>query len=161
MNQLTPVKINHALAPPSSGSMESTFVTVTIADQLFGIPVMQVRDILGVQRLTRLPLAPPEISGVLNLRGKVVTVIDLRTRLGLPPRPSHLTGMNVVVEHEDELYSLVTDNVGEVLNLPDTDYEKPLGTLDPRWQAVASGIYRLSGRLLVVLDVTRLLQFRM
>src|SRR5437773_6806042 len=91
------------------------FVTMTIAEQLFGIPVLQVQDVLGPQRITRIPLAPPEVAGSLNLRGRIVTAIDLRTRLGLPQLTDGKPRMSIVVDHGGELYSLMVDQVGEVL----------------------------------------------
>ena len=133
------------------------FVTMTVADQLFGIPVLQVQDVLGPQRLTRIPLAPLEVAGSLNLRGHIVTAIDVRTRLGLPPRPADMKGMSVVVDLNGELYSLVIDQVGEVLSLGKETFEANPPTLDPRWREVSRGIYRLKGQLLVVIDVARLL----
>jgi purine-binding chemotaxis protein CheW len=135
------------------------FVTVMIAGQLFGIPVLTVQDVLGPQRITRIPLAQPEVAGALNLRGRIVTAIDVRRRLNLPPRPPELKGMSVVVEHRGEPYSLMIDSVGEVMSLPNDSFERNPPTLNPRWRDVSNGIYRLDGRLLVVLDVERLLQF--
>ncbi|MEQ8347701.1 MAG: chemotaxis protein CheW [Sneathiellaceae bacterium] len=135
------------------------FVTVTIAEQLFGIPVLEVRDVLRPQAMTRVPLAPPEIAGVLNLRGRIVTAIDVRCRLNLPPRDEEQRGMNAVVDYHGEPYALVFDSVGEVLSLPDDAHERTPATLNPRWREVADGIYRLDGRLLVVLEVERLLAF--
>src|SRR5271168_2781875 len=93
------------------------FVSVTILDQMFGIPVLQVQDVLGPQRITRIPLAPAEVAGSLNLRGRIVTAIDLRTRLGLPKRAAGEKSMSVVVDQDGEAYSLLVDNVGEVLSL--------------------------------------------
>jgi purine-binding chemotaxis protein CheW len=133
------------------------FVTMTVAGQLFGIPVLQVQDVLGPQRLTKIPLAPPEVAGSLNLRGHIVTAIDVRTRLGLPPRSADMKGMSVVVDLNGELYSLVIDQVGEVLSLAKDTFEANPPTLDPRWREVSRGIYRLKGQLLVVIDVARLL----
>src|SRR3546814_17937554 len=86
---------------------------MTIADQLFGIPVLQVQDVLGQQRITRIPLAPPEIAGPLNLRGRIVTAIDVRLRLGLGPRERSDKDMSIVVDYRGELYSLMVDQVGE------------------------------------------------
>ncbi len=134
-------------------------VTVSIADQMLGIPVLAVHDILGPQRMTRIPLAPPAVAGVLNLRGRIVTAIDLRVRLGLEPRPDDEPGMSVVVEHDDEPYSLLIDNVGEVLSVPANAFEQNPTTLEPRWRDVSAGIYRLDDELLVALDVTKLLDF--
>jgi hypothetical protein len=88
--------------PPAADKASADFVTMTIADQLFGVPVLEVRDVLGPQRITRVPLAPPEVAGSLNLRGRIVTVIDVRIRLGLPPRPANMPGMSVVVECKGE-----------------------------------------------------------
>ncbi|AWB08233.1 chemotaxis protein CheW [Azospirillum sp. TSH100] len=135
------------------------YVTMTIADQMFGIPVLQVQDVLGHQRITRIPLAPPEVAGSLNLRGRIVTAIDVRLRLGLTGRPKDKPGMSIVVDLRGELYSLMVDSVGEVLSLTKEDFERNPATLDPRWREVSTGIYRLNGQLMVVLDVPRLLNF--
>ncbi len=135
------------------------FLTIHIADQIFGIPILQVQDVLGDQRVTRVPLAPPAIAGSLNLRGRIVTAIDVRTCLGLPSRPSDGNPvMSVVVENQNELYSLMIDKVGDVLSLPFRDFESNPATLDPQWRNVSLGIYRLQNSLLVVLDVPRLLE---
>jgi purine-binding chemotaxis protein CheW len=134
------------------------FVSVVVGGQLFGIPVLLVQDVLGPQRLTRIPLAPPEVAGSLNLRGRIVTAIDLRTRLGLAPAAEDGSrSMSVVVDHGGELYSFVVDQVGEVLSLSAAAFEHSPPTLDPLWRDVSAGIYRLDGTLLVVLDVARLL----
>ena len=140
-----------------SGSMD--FVTMTIANQLFGIPVLQVQDVLGHQRITRIPLAPPEVAGSLNLRGRIVTAIDVRLRLGLPGRQKDKPEMSIVVDLRGELYSLIVDAVGEVLSLSTDDFERNPATLDARWREVSTGIYRLNNQLMVVLDVSRLLNF--
>jgi purine-binding chemotaxis protein CheW len=136
------------------------FVTMMVADQLFGIPVLTVQDVLGPQRITRVPLAPPEVAGALNLRGRIVTAFDVRRRLGLPKRESDKPGMNVVVDFKGELYALMVDNVGEVLSLSTDTYERNPNTLDPRWREVSGGIYRLKGKLLVLLEVSRLLAIK-
>lgn len=135
------------------------FVTVTIHGQLFGIPVIQVQDVLGPQKINRIPLAPPEVAGSLNLRGRIVTAIDVRRRLGLPPYQGSEGGMSVVVEQRNELYSLIIDQVGEVLSLPTADFERNPANLDPLWREVTAGIYQLDGKLMVVLDIDRLLTF--
>ncbi len=135
------------------------FVTMTIAGQLFGIPVLTVQDVLGPQKITRIPLASREVAGALNLRGRIVTAIDMRLRLGLDPRPDDDPGMSVVVEHDGELYSLVIDSVGEVLSVPIADYERNPPTLDQRWREVSGGVYRLEDKLLIELEVDKLLDF--
>lgn len=135
------------------------YLTIHIADQIFGIPVLQVQDVLGEQRVTRVPLSPPAVAGSLNLRGRIVTAINVRACLGLPPKQeTESNPMSVVVENQNELYSLMIDKVGDVLSLPSSDFEQTPATLDPQWRSIAQGIYRLQGRLLVVLDVPSLLE---
>lgn len=135
------------------------FVTIYVGNQLCGIPVLKVRDVLGPQKITRVPLAPPEVAGLLNLRGRIVTAIDLRRRLGLEPRPAEDKGMSVVVEQRGELYSLMVDSVGEVLNLPEAAFERNPATLDPLWRRFSEGVYRLKEGLLVVLNGDSLLDY--
>ncbi len=141
---------------PRSQSRE--FLTIIIAGQRFGIPILQVQDVLSQQRVTRVPLAPPEVAGSLNLRGRIVTAIDVRRRLGIGPREKDGTReMSVVVEHDNELYSLIIDQVGDVMTLQDDHFENTPGALDPSWREISSGIYRLDGELLIVLDVPKFL----
>ncbi|MEA2788322.1 MAG: purine-binding chemotaxis protein CheW, partial [Acetobacteraceae bacterium] len=108
-------------------------VTLTVGDQLCGIPVLAVRDILGEQIITRIPLAPPEIAGSLNLRGRIVTAIDLRRRLRLPPAARGQARMSVVAEQGGELYALLVDQVSEVLSLDATLFERNPPTLEKSW----------------------------
>jgi purine-binding chemotaxis protein CheW len=136
---------------------ERVFVTLTVAEQLCGVPVLGVRDILGEHAITRIPLAPTEIAGSLNLRGRIVTAIDLRRRLRLPPAPADQPRMSVVAEQGGELYTLLVDQVSEVMSLKANAFERNPPTLPPAWAQFSSGIYRLEGRLLVVLDVAKLL----
>ena len=105
---------------------------MSIGDQMFGIPVLTVQDVLGPQNIARVPLAPPEVAGSLNLRGRIVTAIDVRPRLGLATREGGKAAMSVVVEHENELYSLLVDSVGEVLSLNSRDYQRNPPTLSAR-----------------------------
>jgi purine-binding chemotaxis protein CheW len=135
------------------------YVTMSIGGQLFGIPVLKVQDVLGPQTITRVPLAPVEVAGSLNLRGRIVTAVDVRLRLGLPKRDSDKPAMSVVVEHDGELYSLLVDSVGEVLSLESRDYQRNPPTLNPRLREFSDGIYRLNDSLLVVLSVQSLLNF--
>ncbi len=146
-----------AASATASGDDTQVLVTLTVADQLCGIPVLAVRDILGEQVITRIPLAPPEIAGSLNLRGRIVTAIDLRRRLQLPPAPQDQTRMSVVAEQGGELYALLVDSVSEVLSLDGSLFERNPPTLEKTWARFSTGIFRLDGRLLVVLDVARLL----
>ena len=137
---------------------DEVFLTLTVAGQTCSIPVLLVRDVLGPQAITPIPLAPAEVAGGLNLRGRIVTAIDVRCRLGLPVRAAGDRSMSVVVENKGELYSLVVDEVGEVIALPDEQFERNPPTLDLRWRDVSTGIFGMKGRLLVVLDVPALLR---
>jgi len=159
MNQVVPSSKRGSQEIASTEDHDD-FVTMFIEGQMFGIPVLIVQDVLGPQKITRIPLAPPEVSGSLNLRGRIVTAIDVRTRLQLPQRaPDAGAGMSVVVDMKGELYSLRVDQVGEVLSLASARFERNPPTLDPLWREFSTGIYRLDGKLLVVLDVPRLLDF--
>jgi purine-binding chemotaxis protein CheW len=154
---MTREKLNSGRTVVEDGDETRQFVTVFIAKQVFGIPVLAVHDVLAAQRITRIPLAPPDVAGALNLRGRIVTAIDVRRALGLPSQERDKKSMYVVVEHREDHYSLIVDSVGEVMDLPNSAYEEAPATLNPRWRSVSGGIYRLDGRLLVVLDVARLL----
>src|SRR5271166_3889267 len=117
----------------AAANEQQVLVTLTVADQLCGVPVLAVRDILGEQTITRIPLAPPEIAGSLNLRGRIVTAIDLRRRLQLPPPPAGTKLMSVVAEQSGELYALLVDQVSEVMSLPASAFERNPQTLPPAW----------------------------
>jgi len=133
------------------------FVTMTVGGQVFGIPVLDVRDVLGTQKITPVPLAPPEMAGSLNLRGRIVTAINMRRRLGLPDEGFAGRAMAVVVEYEDEAFSLLVDDVGEVLSLPTSKRGASPATLDPAWREISDGIYQLEGQLMVVLNIANTL----
>jgi purine-binding chemotaxis protein CheW len=135
------------------------YVTFVIADQLFGVPVAQVQDVFSPQAITRVPLAKGEIGGVLNLRGRIVTAIDLRRRLGLPPRTGGKPPMAVGIERGGEYYGLLIDRVGEVLSPDPSSFERNPENLAKEWVAVSRGIYRLKDSLLIVLDVDLVLEF--
>ncbi len=147
-------------ADAGAGDQSHTqFVTMTIAGQLFGIPTEEIQDAHILESMTRIPLAPREIEGALNIRGKIVTAINLRERLSLPPRDTEGRNMSIVVEHSGELYSLLIDTIGDVLSLSDRDFEKNPPTLDPCWRDVSVGVYRLDDRLMIMTSVPRLLSF--
>lgn len=136
------------------------FVTFTACRQLFGLPVFSVRDVVAAEAITRIPLAPASIAGSLNLRGRVVTAIELRRRLLLQPAATKVPAVCVVTEQDGELYALIVDGVSEVIGLPADAIEPNPPTLPPLWAAFSAGICRLDGALLVVLDLERLLDVR-
>jgi purine-binding chemotaxis protein CheW len=131
------------------------YVTVMLDDQLFGLPIARVQDVFIPDRLTRVPLAPPQIAGVLNLRGRIVTAIDMRRRLGLPARDGKTPALAVGIELKGESYGLLVDAVGEVMKLAKDACEVKPANLDARLAEVTAGVYRLDGQLLVVLDIDR------
>lgn len=135
------------------------YVTVSIGAQLFGLPIARVQDVFVLSRMTRVPLAPADIAGVINLRGRIVTAIDLQRRLGVEGDCGRAP-MAVGIESENESYGLVIDAVGEVLKLDATTAEPVPVNLDERLRGVASGVHRLEDRLLVVLDVDKLLDLK-
>jgi len=134
------------------------YVTAVIGGQLFGLPISRVQDVFMPERVTRVPLSSQEIAGVLNLRGRIVTVVDMRARLGLPKSDEGKTPMAVGVDLRGESYGLLIDTIGEVLRLPEDAREENPVNLDPRMAKFAGGVYRLDGQLMVVLDVDRVLE---
>jgi purine-binding chemotaxis protein CheW len=133
------------------------YVTAMIGGQLFGLPIVRVQDVFIPERLTRVPLAPPEIAGVLNLRGRIVTLIDLRRRFGLGKSGDGDSTMAIGVESRAESYGLLIDSVGEVLKLDDAAREPNPINMDARLARVSAGIHRLDGQLLIVVDIDRVL----
>jgi purine-binding chemotaxis protein CheW len=141
----------------NAGKMINEYVTVTIGDHLFGLPISRVQDVFVPDRLTRVPLAPAEVAGILNLRGRVVTAIEMRARLDLGTREAGRPVMAIGIELKGESYGLLVDAVGEVMQLAAGGCEAKPANLDPRLARVAAGVYRLEGQLLIVLDVDRVL----
>jgi len=141
----------------NAGGEVTEYVTVWIGEQLFGLPISRVQDVFMPDRLTKVPLASAEIAGVLNLRGRIVTAVDMRRRLGLAENDNGRTRMAVGTELQGEAYGLLIDSVGEVLKLPDDTRESNPVNLDRRLQRISAGVHRLDGQLLVILDVDRVL----
>jgi purine-binding chemotaxis protein CheW len=133
------------------------YVTAMIGAQLFGLPISRVQDVFMPDRLTRVPLSSPEIAGILNLRGRIVTVIDMRCRLGVPKREEESPSLAIGIEYRGESYGLLIDDIGEVMQLPDSGLEVNPVNLDSRLAQVSAGVYRLEAQLLVLLDVDRVL----
>lgn len=140
------------------GNNEDQLVTMIVDDQLFGIPILQVQDIVEASKITPVPLAPSAIAGVLNLRGRIVTVVDLRKLLGNHNEVPWESQMGVTVDYKGDLYTLLVDAIGDVRTLPRHDFDKAPSTMEDNVRRLCSGIYRLRGNLLVVLDVARILR---
>jgi purine-binding chemotaxis protein CheW len=133
------------------------YVTFTTASQMFGLPIERVQDVFKPANITRVPLAAPEIAGVLNLRGRIVTAIRLNDRLDLESRAEETAPMAIGIECGAESFGLLVDAVGEVLKLPDGEREANPINLDRKLARVSAGVFRLDGQLLVILDVDRVL----
>ncbi|MFN9357413.1 MAG: chemotaxis protein CheW [Phycisphaerae bacterium] len=135
------------------------YVTVMIGPQMFGIAIDLVNDIFKPERLTPVPLSHPDIAGVLNLRGRIVTMIDCRRRLGIAGNHEVRDYMAVGVERDGDHYGLLFDGAGEVLRFTQDLIEPPPVNLDPHWKRVSKGVFRMESSLLVVLDISILLDF--
>ncbi len=136
------------------------FVTFSIAGQLFGLPIARIQDVFKPVHITRVPLAGAEIAGVLNLRGRIVTAIDMRQRLHARRREEGDAPMAIGIEAKGESFGLLVDAVGEVLKLADSEREANPINLDRKLAVLSAGVYRLEGQLLVVLDVDQVLDLR-
>ena len=146
-------------ANSNSATETSEFVTVYVGETMFGLAIGRVHDVFVPSGITPVPLAPREIIGLLNLRGRVVTALCLRRRLGLEDRAQEAKMMAIGLEQSGETFALIVDGVGEVLKLgPETHESIPIN-LDARWRDLSLGVHRLDGRLLVILDVDALLAF--
>lgn len=128
------------------------FCTFCVDDLLLALDVLEVQEVIRYQEMTRIPTAPAVLRGLINLRGQIVTAIDLRRRLELPPAPEDRRPMNVVVRTGDGAVSLLVDEIGDVLELDGRDCEPPPETIPGSIRELLAGIYRLPDRLLIVLD---------
>lgn len=135
------------------------YVTARVAGQLVGLPIAHVHDVFKPQRATRVPLAPNQVTGILNLRGRIVTLVDLRSRIGLPVRNDGWPSMAIGVEVQGEFWGVLVDSVGEVMKLSRHDLQPNPANLEATYARVSAGLFQLERELLVVLDVERVLEF--
>lgn len=151
----------------SSGFEDSLdYVTVYVGEQLLGLPIGRVQDVFIATRITPVPLAPREIVGLLNLRGRIVTAISMRERMGHPRGPAPQGGADcelvaVGIDQGGEAFALIVDKVGEVMRLERSTFEPVPIHLDRGWAGLAKGVHRLEDRLLVVLDVDAILRIEL
>ena len=134
------------------------FTTFYLERYLFGIEIERVQEVIRAQELTRVPLAPQVVEGLINLRGQIVTAIDLRRRLELAERPATDSPMNIVLPSSGGVVSLLVDRVGEVVEVDDSSFEAPPETLRGAAREVIRGAYKLDRNLLLVLNVERVLR---
>ena len=133
------------------------FCTFLVEGIQFGIEVLKVQEVLKYHEMTPVPLASPVVHGLINLRGQIVTALDLRTRLSLPPRPADSLPMNVVIRSEGGAVSLLVDEIGDVLEATEESFEAPPATLAPQARDLIHGVYKLDQRLLLILDTDKAL----
>jgi purine-binding chemotaxis protein CheW len=133
------------------------FCTFFLDGLRFGVDVQKVQEVVPYQAMTRVPLAPPTVQGLLNLRGQIVTGIDLRRRLELAERPADRLPMNVVLRDEDNPVSFLVDEIGEVLDVAVEACERPPETLQGRVRELIEAVYPLEDELLLVLDTAKTL----
>jgi purine-binding chemotaxis protein CheW len=129
------------------------YCSFSVADSCFGVDVQVVQEVIRYQEMTRVPLAPREVSGLINLRGQIVMAVDLRRRLGLPDRPAGRLPMNVVIRTADDgAVSLLVDEIGDVLQPPADTYEPPPALLSGATRDLVAGVHKLRDRLLLILN---------
>ncbi len=133
------------------------FSTFVVDRLLFGVEVEKVQEVIRYQAMTRVPLAPPVVKGLINLRGQIVTAVDLRRRLGLRERATTDLPMNVVVRHDDGAVSFLVDEIGDVLEVEENAFELPPGTLAGEARELIRGVYKLKDTLLIALDTDKML----
>jgi len=136
-------------------SQTKQFCTFSLNGLFFGVEVLQVQEVLRYQQMTRVPLASPTVRGLINLRGQIVTALDLRRRLDFPDRAADLNPMNVVVRTGDGAVSLLVDEIGDVVEIADDIFEPPPETLTGVARELVLGIYKLKERLLLILDTEK------
>ena len=134
------------------------YCTFLLDGHYFGVEVLRVQEVIRHQEMTRVPLAPLVVRGLINLRGQIVTAIDLRRRLELPDRPEGEPPVNVVVQTDDGAVSLLVDEIGDVWQVPEEAFERPPDTLKGLARELIRGAYKLNDRLLLVLDTEKVLQ---
>lgn len=155
MSSLVPTNNSQSVSKPDTDLQQ--YVTFTVDGQLFGISALAIEDVFAQLPITRVPLAPSEIMGTMNLRGRIVTAIDMRTKLELPLRAKDESYMNIVVNDKGDLYSLVVDQVGEVMALSENAMGPNPASMDERWRKYSLGVFQVEECLLVILDVNQFL----
>ncbi len=131
------------------------FCTFFLDGHFFGVPVQRVQEVIRYQEMTRVPLVPKVVRGLINLRGQIVTAIDLRLRLGMTERPADQLPMNVVVRTDDGALSLLVDEIGDVIEVEEKTFEEPPETLKGMGREMIRGVHKLPDHLLLVLDTER------
>ncbi|GJL50924.1 chemotaxis protein CheW [Candidatus Nitrospira salsa] len=133
------------------------FCTFKVNDWSFGVDVRDVQEVIRDQVMTNVPLASDVICGLMNLRGQVVTVLDLRRRFELNDSSLDRSPMNVVIRIDREFISLLVEEIGEVVKVPDEAIEPPPSTIDKKVRRFISGVYRFDNHMLQILDLEKII----
>jgi purine-binding chemotaxis protein CheW len=131
------------------------FCTFYLGDLFFGVKVENVQEVFRYQEMTRVPLAPSVVRGLINLRGQIITAVDLRARLGMEELPEGQMPMNVVVRTEEGVVSLLVDEIADVLEVSEENFERPPDTIDEVTRELVLGVYKLENKLLLILDTRK------
>jgi len=138
---------------PESGQ----YLTAYVNDHYIGVSIRNIQDVIGPQSITQIPRARDAIAGVLNLRGRIVTAIDMHKRLEEPCTHAKSASMGIIIESHDELFSLLVDHVEDVMTINFEDIEHVPPTLNPLWQSVCEGVYQMQGKIMILIDIERIL----
>jgi purine-binding chemotaxis protein CheW len=151
------IESSFAALSPQDSALHNSYLTVKIGDQLFGFPTKELRDIFKPVEITPIPLASNAILGSINLRGRIVTVIDLRLKLYPNLDINNRPAMHIAVINGAELLSFVVDSVGEVINIKENQFDPLPSTLESSWKNIADGVFQLDSELLIKINMTHLL----
>ncbi|HET6842194.1 MAG TPA: chemotaxis protein CheW [Candidatus Angelobacter sp.] len=135
------------------------FSTFYLDDLLFGIEVEKIQEVLNYQEITPVPLAPPLVLGLINLRGQIITALDFRQRLGFGKRAAGSCSINIVVRNNEDVVSLLVDKIGDVVEVGEETFEPPPEMLDAKSRALIRGVHKLDGGLMHVLDADQAVTF--
>jgi len=149
--------VSNSISDSAAPGRDGRFATFYVDRLLFGVDVAEVQEVLRAQAMTRVPLAPAVISGLINLRGQLVTALDMRQRLKLAPRAADHAPMNIVVRADDEPLSLLVDEIGDVIDVVAESFERRPSNLDSRVKELIRGVYKLKDRLMLVLDTNSII----
>ena len=142
-------------AADAAGNTSKQYSTFFVEGLFFGVEVLRVQEVIRYQEMTRVPLAPEVIEGLINLRGQIVTAIDMRQRLGLPCRPAGRTPLNMVVRSQDGVVSLLVDEIGDVVEVQNDTFELPPDNVRGVTRELITGVHKLKDRLLLVMDTEK------
>ena len=138
---------------------DKQFCTFYLDKYCFGVNVLEVQEVFRYQEITSVPLAPEVITGMINLRGQIITAINLRLRLGMEARLENKAPMNIVVRTNDDVVNLLVDRIGDVMEISENLYEEAPDTIQGAMRELVTGVYKLEDRLLLILDTRKVVQF--